>query len=97
MKYAVHNSINTFTWGTDDNIYLYDLSPNDLSSSPIDFGTGGMGFLGKYGAMACGSTGLARNAGDVKFAVSSNGIYLYIFFEFANGYVGMIQADCLDM
>ena len=97
VKYAVHNSINTFTWGTDDNIYLYDLSPNDLSSSPIDFGTGGMGFLGKYGAMACGSTGLARNAGDVKFAVSSNGIYLYIFFEFANGYVGMIQADCLDM
>lgn len=97
VKYALHNSINTFTWGSDDNIYLYDLSPNDLSSSPVDFGQSGMGILGKYGAIACGNTGLARNGGDVKFAVSSNGIYLYIFFEFANGYVGMIQTDCLDM
>ena len=96
-RYAVHNSINTFTWGSDDNIYIYDLSSGDLSSSPIDFGASGMGIGGKYGAMACGSTGFARNGGDVKFSVSSNGIYLYIFFEFANGYVGMIQADCLDM
>lgn len=96
-RYAVHNSVNTFTWGSDDNIYLYDLSSGDLTSSPIDFGTGGMGIIGKYGAMACGNVGFARNGSDVKFSVSSNGIYLYIFFEFANGYVGMIQADCLDM
>lgn len=97
VKYAVHNSVNTFTWGTDDTIYIYDLSSNDLSSSPIDFSQGGMGFLGKYGAMSCGNLGAIRNADDVKFAVSSNGIYLYVFFEFTNGYVGMIQADCLDM
>lgn len=96
-RYAVHNSINTFTWGSDDNLYIYDLSTADLTTSPLDFGASGLGILGKYGAMTCGSTGFARNGGDVKLSVSSNGIYLYIFFEFANGYVGMIQTDCLDM
>lgn len=96
--YAVHNSINTFTWGTDDNIYIYDLSTNDLSASPIDFGSNGLKFIGKYGAAAAGgagTVGFARNGGDVKFAVSSNGVYLYIFFEFANGYVGCFQTDCM--
>lgn len=97
VKYAVHNSINTFTWGSDDNLYVYDLTTNDLSSSPIDFGTSGINFVGNYGAMTCGSVGLGRNGGDVKFAVSSNGIYLYIYFQYANGYVGCLQADCLDM
>lgn len=94
-RYAAHNSINTFTWGGDDNLYLYDLSTSDLSTSPVDFGNGGLGFITKYGAMACGNTGFARNGSDVKFAVSSNGVYLYIFFEFASGYVGCFQANCL--
>ena len=96
VKYAMHNSINTFTWGSDDLIYLYDLSSGDLSTVAMDFGSD---FLGKYGANADTSTGvgLGRNGGDVKLAVSDNGIYLYMLFEFANGSVGMFQADCLDI
>jgi hypothetical protein len=77
-------------------IYLYDLSSGDLSTVAMDFGSD---FLGKYGANADTSTGvgLGRNGGDVKLAVSDNGIYLYMLFEFANGSVGMFQADCLDI
>ncbi len=97
-KIAVFNSVNTFTWGSDDNIYIYDLSTGDLSTSPVDFGASGLEFIGKYGARACGNLGLGRNANDVKLSVSSNGVYLYIYFEFANGFVGCYQVDCmLDM
>ena len=97
MKYAVHNSINTFTWGGDDNIYVYDLTSGDLATSPVDFGTSGLNFINNYGALLCGATGLARNGSDVKFSVAANGVYLYIYFLFANGYVGCVQVDCLDM
>lgn len=96
VYYGLFNSINSFTWGTDDLIYLYDLSAGDLSTSALDFGA--FNFLGQYGANADTSTGtgLGRNGGDVKLVQSSNGIYLYILFMYANGSVGMIQADCLD-
>ncbi len=97
VRYAIHNSINTFNWGGDDNLYLYDLSTNDLSSSPLDFGATGINFITNYGAMKCGAVGNGRNGGDVKFAVSANGVYLYIYFLFDRGYVGCLQADCLDM
>lgn len=97
MKYAVHNSINTFTWGGDDNIYVYDLTNGDLATSPVDFGASGLNFINNYGAMKCGSTGIARNGSDVKFSVAANGVYLYIYFMFANGFVGCVQVDCLDM
>lgn len=97
VTYSVHNSINTFNWGSDDMLYLYDMSANNLENSPVNFGTDGLGFLGKYGANAIGTAlGFARNSGDVKLAVSSNGVYMYIVFEFANGYVGCLQTDCLD-
>lgn len=94
-KFAIHNSVNTFTWGQDDTLYIYDLSSSDLNTAAVDFGSGGLGFLGKYGARACGNVGLARNADDVKLSVSSNGVYMYIYFQFANGYVGCLQVDCL--
>ncbi len=97
VKYAVHNSINTFTWGSDDNLYLYDLSAGDLGTSALDFSSTGLNIKGQYGAMAGGATGIAANADDVKLYVSPNGFYMYIFFEFTNGFVGCVQVDCLDM
>lgn len=97
MKYAFHNSINTFTWGGDDNLYVYDLTNGDLSTSPVDFGASGLNFINNYGALVAGSTGIARNGSDVKCSVASNGVYLYIYFLFANGSVGCVQVDCLEM
>lgn len=96
VKYIVHNSINTFTWGSDDNLYLYDFSGNLLDTKALDFTEAGINLKGQYGSMATsGVAGLAGNAGDVTMSVSSTGFYLYILFEFANGYVGCVQVDCM--
>lgn len=96
VAYALSNSVNSFTWGTDDSIYLFDLAGNSLDNQPIDFGKDGLGINGNYGAKALGGVN-ANGTGDVALKVSSNGYYLYIYFMFTNGYVGCVQCDCIDM
>lgn len=96
VAYVLSNSVNSFTWGTDDSIYLFDLAGNSLDNQPINFGDGGLGINGHYGAKALGGVN-ANGTGDVALKVSSNGYYLYIYFMFTNGYVGCVQCDCIDM
>ena len=88
--YALHNSVNSFTWGSDDSIYMYDLNGNTLSSK-IKVCDPGL-----YGAKALGEQN-ANGTGDVAFRVSSDGYYLYVYFMFTNGYVVCAQFDCISM
>lgn len=96
VAYVLSNSVNSFTWGTDDSIYLFDLAANSLDNQPINFGSGGLGINGSYGAKALGNQN-NNGTGDVALRISSNGYYLYIYFMFTNGYVGCVQCDCIDM
>ena len=96
VPYALSNSVNSFTWGTDDSIYLFDLSGNSLTNQPVKFGSDGLGVNGNYGAKALGKQN-ANGTGDVALKVSSDGYYLYIYFMFTNGYIGCVQCDCIDM
>lgn len=90
VPYALHNSVNSFTWGSDDSIYLYDLSTGGLSTliKVCDSGI--------YGGKNLGVAN-ANGTGDVAFKVSENGYYLYVYFMFTNGYVVCTQFDCIDM
>ncbi|MBP1613298.1 MAG: hypothetical protein H6Q13_746 [Bacteroidetes bacterium] len=88
--YALHNSVNSFTWGTDDSIYMYDLNTNSLSTTIEVCETG------IYGAKALGTQN-SNATGDVAFKVSEDGYYLYVYFMFTNGYVVCVQYDCIDM
>lgn len=98
IGYVVHNSVNTFTWGSDDCLYMYDTSSSNLTTNAIDFTSTGMAFNLNYGAAGAGNRpGLAANANDVRLRQSENGFYMYLYFQFAKGYVGCIQVDCIDM
>lgn len=89
--YVVQNSINSFTWGSDDKIYLYDASSTNSISSPI-WETP----IGIYG----GKDNAGQNAngtGDVALKVSKDGYYMYLYFMFTNGQVVCVQYDCIAM
>lgn len=96
VGYVLSNSVNSFTWGKDDNIYLFDVAGGSLSTQPLDFGPNGLNILGNYGGNACGVQN-GNGTGDVALRVSPDGYYLYIYFMFTNGYVGCIRCDCIDM
>lgn len=89
-SYAIHNSVNSFTWGTDDSIYMYDLNGSSLTNT-IKVCDSGL-----YGAKALGGQN-PNGTGDVAFRVSKDGYYLYAYFMFTNGYVVCAQFDCIDM
>lgn len=95
-SYVLSNSVNSFTWGKDDNIYLFDMGAGTLSNQPLNFGASGLDINGNYGGKAAGVQN-ANGTGDVALRVSSDGYYLYIYFMFTNGYVGCIRCDCLDL
>lgn len=88
--YALSNSVNSFTWGTDDSIYMYDLNANSLTTL-IDVCESGI-----YGAKALGTSN-GNGTGDVAFRASADGYYLYAYFMFTNGYVVCVQYDCIKM
>jgi len=96
VAYVLSNSVNCFTWGKDDNIYLFDVAGGSLSNQPLDFGANGLNIMGNYGGNALGVQN-ANGTGDVALRVSPDGYYLYIYFMFTNGYVGCISCDCIDM
>ncbi len=89
--YAVQNSVNSFTWGSDDVVYLYDASSTTAFGTPIWKAP-----IGTYGGKDNGGQN-ANGTGDVALQVSDNGYYLYLYFMFTNGQVVCVQYDCIDM
>ncbi|MGC4234646.1 MAG: DUF5018 domain-containing protein [Niabella sp.] len=89
--YAVHNSINSFTWGSDDAVHLYDVSSTATFGSAIWKAP-----IGIYGGKDNGGQN-ANGTGDVALQVSDNGYYMYLYFMFTNGQVACVQFDCIDM
>ena len=96
VEYVASNLVNPWSWGTADNIYLFDLSSGSLGTQAIDFGSTGLGINGNYGSKILGNTS-GNYCGDVVLKVSDDGYYMYIYFMFCNGYVGCVQCDCIDM
>lgn len=89
--YAVNMSINSFTWGSDDKVYLHDASATTTFTEPI-WETP----IGTYGGKDNGGTN-ANGTGDAILKVSSDGYYMYLYFMFTNGCVVCVQYDCIDM
>jgi len=89
--YAVQNSINSFTWGSDDTVYLYDVSSTSTMGASV-----WKADIGKYGGKENGGQN-ANGTGDVALKVSDNGYYMYLYFMFTNGCVVCVQYDCISM
>ncbi|MCK9311294.1 MAG: DUF5018 domain-containing protein [Bacteroidales bacterium] len=89
--YAASNSVNSFTWGGDDKIYLYDVSTSSgLSTTVWDAP------ISTYGGKDNGGAN-GNGTGDVALKVSDDGYYMYLYFMFTNGCVVCVQYDCIDM
>ncbi len=89
--YAVQNTVNGFTWGSDDSILLFDASSVNTLAAPIWAAP-----IGKYG----GKDNAGQNAnatGDVVLKVSDDGYYMYLYFMFTNGQVVCVQYDAIAM
>ncbi len=105
-KYFLHNSVNTFSWGDNDRIYLLDVASGDLNKELIKTSEtdGAIKFLvdpkasvtGLYGAMSAGNLGIGANGNDARLWVSSTGFYMYAYFFFTNGYIGCVRVDCIQ-
>lgn len=89
--YSVNMSINSFTWGSDDKVYLHDANAVTTFTEPIWTTP-----IGTYGGKDNGGTN-ANGTGDVILKVSSDGYYMYLYFMFTNGCVVCVQYDCIDM
>ena len=88
--YVVQNSINSFTWGSDDTILLYDASSTNSIGAPIwKAPTGTYGGKDNAGQNANGT-------GDVALRVSDDGYYMHLYFMFTNGQVVCVQYDAID-
>lgn len=89
--YVVQNTINSFTWGSDDSIFLFDASSLNSISTPIWKAP-----IGTYG----GKDNAGQNAngtGDVVLKVSDDGYYMHLYFMFTNGQVVCVQYDAIAM
>ncbi len=91
VGFYVANSVNSFTWGSDDKIYLYDLGDGNLDNLFWE------AEAGVYGSMAVIKEANGNACGDVALRVSDNGYYMYLYFFFAGGRIACVQFDCLDM
>lgn len=90
-SYVASNSINSFTWGSDDSIYLFDASVASTFTAPIWKAP-----IGTYGGKDNGGTN-ANATGDVVLKVSKDGYYMHLYFMFTNGQVVCVQYDCIKM
>lgn len=99
-KYFIHNVQNTLGYGYGSSLIMYDVTSGNMDTQAIKFdgSAGGVNLKSNYSAPnAAGTKDKAGNGGDVMFYGDPEGYYLYIFFEFPNGYVGCVRADCIDM
>lgn len=85
------NSVNSFPWGSDDKIFLYDLSGGNLDNLLWE------SEAGVYGSMATIVEANGNACSDVALRVSDDGYYMYLYFFFAGGRLVCVQFDCLDM
>ncbi|MDR0542063.1 MAG: DUF5018 domain-containing protein [Dysgonamonadaceae bacterium] len=106
MPYALVNYVNGFTWGQADMVYLVNVGSVDSFTADYNSWGGPWGAGGavewacelhKYGAMSGSGVANGNATGDVAFAQSDDGFYLYAYFMFTNGYVVGMQFDCIDM
>ncbi|MGM9787747.1 MAG: DUF5018 domain-containing protein [Candidatus Cryptobacteroides sp.] len=91
VDFYVANSVNSFTWGSDDYIYLFDLGDGNLDNEVwrCDRGTyGSFVTIGEANGNACS---------DVALRVSDDGYFMYLYFFFGGGHIVCVQFDCLDM
>ncbi len=91
VGYLIANSVNSFTWGADDMIYLYDLGDANLDNIVWK------SELGIYGSMSNITQANGGACSDVALRLSDNGYYMYAYFFFAGGRLVCLQFDCLDM
>lgn len=89
--YAVNISINSFTWGSDDKVYLHDASAAATFTEPVWTAP-----IGTYGGKDNGGQN-ANGTGDAILKVSNDGYYMYLYFMFTNGCVVCVQYDCINM
>ncbi|MVZ64723.1 DUF5018 domain-containing protein [Sphingobacterium sp. DK4209] len=98
-KYVAYNHINSFDWGSADQVYLID-TEGGFSGNPSLATTPGLVWAapkGAYGRAGTSQPANANGTGDVIMAVSDNGFYMYLYFMFTNGYVVGVQYDCVDL
>ena len=91
VGYLIANSVNSFTWGADDMIYLYDLGDANLDNIVWK------SEVGIYGSMNSINQANGNACSDVALRLSDNGYYMYAYFFFAGGQLVCVQFDCLDM
>ena len=91
VGYLIANSVNSFTWGADDMIYLYDLGDANLDNIVWK------SEVGIYGSMSSINQANGNACSDVALRLSDNGYYMYAYFFFAGGQLVCVQFDCLDM
>ena len=91
VGYLIANSVNSFTWGADDMIYLYDLGDANLDNIVWK------SEVGIYGSMSNINQANGNACSDVALRLSDNGYYMYAYFFFAGGQLVCVQFDCLDM
>lgn len=84
-------SINSFNWGSDDIVTLYDLGDGNLDN------VAWQSDKGIYGSWANISEANGNGTGDVALRVSEDGYYMYLYFFFSGGQIVAVQYDCLDM
>ncbi len=89
--YAASNSVNSFTWGSDDRAYLFDASGVSIFTEPVWSAP-----VGLYGGKENGGQNV-NGTGDVILKVSDDGYYMYLYFMFTNGVIVCMQFDCIDM
>lgn len=89
--YAAGNSVNSFGWGSDDSIYLFDASSTSNLGTPV-----WQAPIGTYGGKDNGGQNL-NGTGDVQLKISDDGYYMHLYFMFTNGCVVCVQFDCIDM
>ncbi|MBD5366833.1 MAG: DUF5018 domain-containing protein [Muribaculaceae bacterium] len=95
-KYLFHNSVNTFTWGENDMLFLIDVSGGDLTNECIDFNRAPVRINHQYGAMMAQGVGVGANGNDARLWVDENGFFMYGYFLYTNGYIGCFRVDCID-
>lgn len=88
-SYAANISINSFTWGSDDVVYLHDASDPAMFTAPVWKAP-----IGTYGGKDNGGVN-GNGTGDVVLKVSQDGYYMYLYFMFTNGQVVCVQYDCI--
>ena len=79
VGYLIANSVNSFTWGADDMIYLYDLGDANLDNIVWK------SEAGIYGSMSNITQANGNACSDVALRLSDNGYYMYAYFFFAGG------------